>query len=105
MVWLEAKLFAIDLPANGSLYYAGGLPPGTHRIEIPDAVEGLCVGPHTTLEWWYKERGALGIDRSTRKYQIASWHNFTILTYVDVDARLVLQALDEKVPGGASIES
>ncbi|KAJ8109195.1 hypothetical protein OPT61_g7638 [Boeremia exigua] len=42
IVKLETKLFAIDLPASGSIYYAR---------------------PYVALQWWFGERGDLEIDR------------------------------------------
>lgn len=96
LVQLELKLFNIDLPASGSLYYARDLPPRFRRIRIPGSEDGLCIGPYTTLEWWYGERGDLDIDRGPRK-----WYNYyscisSLLTHIDIDSRLVLQSPAEK---------
>lgn len=70
IVQLEAKLFAIDLPASGSVYYARDLPTCTSRIDIPGSDAGLCIGPYTAMQWWSGERGDLKIDRGPRKYCI-----------------------------------
>lgn len=67
IVKLEAKLFAINLPASGGIYYTRDLPPRTPNIEIPGSDGGLCIGPYATLRWWFGERGDLDIDRGPRK--------------------------------------
>ncbi|KAK2765652.1 hypothetical protein FQN54_008508 [Arachnomyces sp. PD_36] len=72
LVKLEAKLFAIDLPASGGLYYSGDLPLGVERAAIrpSQALENsagrgeICVGPDILRRWWFGERGSLnGINR------------------------------------------
>lgn len=67
IVKLEAKLFAIKLPASGSIYYARDLSPGTPNIDIPGSEDGFCIGPYAALQWWFGERGDLNIDRGPRK--------------------------------------
>ncbi|EEH04098.1 phosphotransferase enzyme family protein [Histoplasma capsulatum G186AR] len=67
LVQLEAKLFAIDLPASGSLYYSHDLPPEMKGIIIRPSQDSdvtarrgeICVGPITSLKWWYGERRLL----------------------------------------------
>ncbi|KAF1917508.1 kinase-like domain-containing protein [Ampelomyces quisqualis] len=63
IVQLETKLFMMDLPASGSIYYARDLPPSTPKIDIPGSDIGLCIGPYAALRWWFGERGDLDIDR------------------------------------------
>ncbi|KAH8707543.1 kinase-like domain-containing protein [Phaeosphaeriaceae sp. PMI808] len=63
IVELEAKLFAINLPASGSIYYARDLSPGIPKIELAGPDSGLCIGPYASLRWWFSERGDLDIDR------------------------------------------
>ncbi|KAJ4349361.1 uncharacterized protein N0V89_007975 [Didymosphaeria variabile] len=63
IVELETKLFNINLPASGSIYYARDLSPGTPKIDVPGSDEGLCIGPYAALRWWFGERGELNIDR------------------------------------------
>lgn len=67
IVRLETKLFTIDLPASGSIYYARDLSPSTPKIDIPGSDGGLCIGPYAALRWWFGERGDLDIDRGPRK--------------------------------------
>lgn len=67
IVKLETKLFAINLPVSGSIYYARDLPPNTPKIDIPGFDDGLCIGPYVALRWWFGERGDLDIDRGPRK--------------------------------------
>jgi len=67
IVAMETKLFAIKLPANGSIYYSRDLPPECPRIDLPGCNSGLCMGPYTSTRWWHRERGDLDIDRGPRK--------------------------------------
>ncbi|KAF1957339.1 hypothetical protein CC80DRAFT_592624 [Byssothecium circinans] len=62
-VEMEKKLFGMEIPACGSLYYARDLPSGVRRIEIPNAEGRLCVGPYASYEWWDGERREMDIDR------------------------------------------
>ncbi|KAF2437966.1 kinase-like protein [Karstenula rhodostoma CBS 690.94] len=79
IVKLETKLFAMDLPASGSIYYAHDLPIGTPKKDIPGSDNGLCIGPYAALQWWFGERRDLKIDRGPHE-----------------DSCLVLQAPAEK---------
>ncbi|RMZ77403.1 hypothetical protein DV738_g4429, partial [Chaetothyriales sp. CBS 135597] len=65
VVQAEVKLSKIDLPAYGCVYYEHDLPADTRRILITPTSDSrrLCVGPHTSRRWWYKERGSLDIHR------------------------------------------
>lgn len=66
LVLLEAKLFAIELPAYGSIYYSADLPPEMSRIAVHRQDSGhpeISVGPDSALKWWSKERSLLPIDR------------------------------------------
>jgi aminoglycoside phosphotransferase (APT) family kinase protein len=67
IVKLEAKLFSIELPASGSIYYARDLSPGTPKIDLPGSDGELCIGPYAALRWWFGERGDLDVDRGPRK--------------------------------------
>ncbi|PLN78446.1 phosphotransferase family protein [Aspergillus taichungensis] len=61
LVQIEAKLQTIEFPASGSIYYARDLPADEPRIAISDS--DFCIGPSTALEWWFKERATLPINR------------------------------------------
>ncbi|RYN29186.1 hypothetical protein AA0112_g7254 [Alternaria arborescens] len=63
IVTMEAKLFAVELPASGGIYYSDDLPPTMPRIDIPEFDNGLCIGPYAHSVWWYGERKYLDIDR------------------------------------------
>ncbi|KAJ5570042.1 uncharacterized protein N7459_009472 [Penicillium hispanicum] len=69
LVQLEAKLHTIELPASGSIYYARDLPSDSSRIAIPDS--DFCIGPSAALEWWFRERATLRIDRGPSYLKIA----------------------------------
>ncbi|KAF2118671.1 kinase-like domain-containing protein [Lophiotrema nucula] len=79
IVKLETKLFNIDLPVSGSIYYTRDLPPGVPKVHIPGSAGELCIGPYASLRWWFGERGNLDINRGPHD-----------------DPRLVLQAPAEK---------
>ena len=51
IVELEARLFGISLPANGSLYYDKDLPTDFERVPIGDERK-LCIGPDVSLKHW-----------------------------------------------------
>ncbi|KIX92545.1 uncharacterized protein Z520_11721 [Fonsecaea multimorphosa CBS 102226] len=65
VVQAEAKLSRIHLPACGSVYYEHDLPADTSRAVITPTsnIKGLCIGPHTNLRWWEKERDSMEIHR------------------------------------------
>ena len=67
---LEARMFAIEFPASGSLYYARDLASGIERIQLPSPNNDspFCVGPDTTMSQWYGKRSALSVKRGPRKY-------------------------------------
>jgi len=63
---LEALLFAIPLPASGSVYYKKDLLPNDRNIEIPGR-DGLCIGPDVAMKWWHDRRDLLSVDRGPCK--------------------------------------
>lgn len=65
----EARLFSIDLPACGSLYYDKDLPCNMGRLPILDVAPGkqLCIGPDVSLKFWYEKRSDLDIHRGPGK--------------------------------------
>jgi hypothetical protein len=62
IIELESKLFSIQLPASGSIYYAHDLKSDTRKVSIPGTDSQLCVGPYTRLRWWFGKRGNLELD-------------------------------------------
>jgi hypothetical protein len=67
LVELESRLFSLNFPASGSLYYSRDLDAATDRIEIaselPSKDGPFCIGPDTTLALWYGNRLALDTFR------------------------------------------
>lgn len=49
LVQLEAKLYTIELPASGSIYYSRDLPGNSPRVTTPDS--DLCIGPSAAPKW------------------------------------------------------
>lgn len=65
----EAKLFGIDLPGSGSVFYDSDLPQDMERAPLSSTdckSRALCVGPDVSLGLWFAERSALRIQRKLR---------------------------------------
>ncbi|KAJ4994062.1 hypothetical protein SVAN01_00539 [Stagonosporopsis vannaccii] len=63
IVKLETKLFDIQLPANGSIYYTRDLDPSSPKTHISAVDRQFCIGPYTRPRWWFGKRGDLELDR------------------------------------------
>ncbi|OSS53226.1 hypothetical protein B5807_01856 [Epicoccum nigrum] len=63
IVKLESKLFSIQLPASGSIYYTRDLDRSTPKVDVLGLDGQFCVGPYTGLRWWYGKRAELKLDR------------------------------------------
>ncbi|KAL8972520.1 MAG: hypothetical protein Q9197_002745 [Variospora fuerteventurae] len=65
LVRIEAALFAIKLPASGSIYHRKDLDLETSTLPIPGVPEDadFCVGPNALSTWWLDERADLSLDR------------------------------------------
>lgn len=74
VVQMEAKLFQVDLPAYGSVYYMQDLPSDMASVPFR-TINGkeLCVGPDVGLRWWYKERESLHVNRGPCRLSPALW--------------------------------
>ncbi|KAJ5139197.1 uncharacterized protein N7515_004045 [Penicillium bovifimosum] len=60
IVDLERQFMSIHFPASGSLYHRRDLDGSQHSILVSD---DIVVGPTAQLEWWYRERASLKVDR------------------------------------------
>lgn len=73
LVKLESRLFDLQFPASGSLYYAKDLKPEYDKVDISSGEAGadgrFCIGPDTSLHLWYGKRQDLQVDRGPRMYQ------------------------------------
>jgi hypothetical protein len=67
IVKLESKLFSIELPASGSIYYARDLDPDTPTVGISGTDNQFCVGPYAGHRWWFGKRKNLELDRGPRE--------------------------------------
>lgn len=69
---LESRLFALSLPASGSLYYTKDLQARTTKVDIPMADassdNSFCIGPDTRLALWYGKRFNIQLDRGPCMY-------------------------------------
>lgn len=71
LVNLEARLFGIPLPANGSLYFLRDIPDSFVKVPVdPDestSPGSFYIGPSTSLEFWHGNRSGLHVNRGPRK--------------------------------------
>lgn len=65
LVQLESRLFGIQFPASGSLYYCDDLPKIESRVNVPSpgSARSFCIGPDTSLALWYGKRLDLSVER------------------------------------------
>lgn len=66
---VEAKMFAIELPANGSIYKREDLPKDSKTCNFThgDASE-FSIGQDTGLRFWFEERRLLEVDKGPREF-------------------------------------
>ena len=69
IVHLEQKLFALQLPAHGSIYFPEDLDENDRLRAVPFHVGGrkFCIGPMAHYIWWEKERTSMDCDRGPCK--------------------------------------
>lgn len=69
IVQLESRLFSLQFPASGSLYYCDDLPDCYPRVivPIPGSTDRFCIGPDTSLGLWYGKRLNLSVERGPCK--------------------------------------
>jgi hypothetical protein len=69
IVQLEKKLFSLQLPANGSIYFPHDLSEHERSQSFLLSVQGheFCIGPMAHYSWWHGERGLLECDRGPCK--------------------------------------
>lgn len=74
LVELESRLFALEFPASGGLYYTKDLQSGFDNVKVPIASatrnNDFCIGPDTRLGLWHGKRAAIQTDRGPCKYQL-----------------------------------
>ncbi|KAL2859469.1 kinase-like domain-containing protein [Aspergillus pseudodeflectus] len=67
LVELESRLFALQFPASGSLFYSRDLADDIPRVPLqqqdPDTGKDFCIGPDMSLGMWYGRRLGLSVDR------------------------------------------
>ena len=75
LVELESRLFALQFPASGSLYYEKDmrvLCAEADMIALPTVGRGadndFCIGPELTLGLWYGKRQSLQVNRGPCTY-------------------------------------
>jgi hypothetical protein len=67
LVRLESRLFDLEFPASGSLYYCDDLPDHYSRVIIPSTgtARQLCMGPDLSITLWHGRRLELSVDRGS----------------------------------------
>ncbi|EEH10506.1 conserved hypothetical protein [Histoplasma capsulatum G186AR] len=65
LVQLESRLFGLQFPASGSLYYFDDLPAHDHPVIVPSpsSTRRFCIGPDTSPGLWYGKRLDLSVER------------------------------------------
>ena len=72
IVKLEKRIFDIDFPANGSLYYKQSLDSERQCVQLTSTpktseVDQFCIGPSSKLLWWYRGREELPVHKGPCK--------------------------------------
>jgi hypothetical protein len=66
LVQLESRLFALQFPASGSLYYSRDLPDNIPRVPVQrhdlHTGKNFYIGPDMSLGMWYGRRLGLSVD-------------------------------------------
>jgi len=74
LVEVESRLFALEFPASGSLYYSRDLEAGVDRVALPShssLTKGpFCIGPDTTLALWHGRRLSLDTFRGPCRFYV-----------------------------------
>lgn len=70
LVQLESRLFGLQFPASGSLYYYDDLPAHDNPVIVPSpsSTRCFCLGPGTSLGLWNGKRLHLPVERGPCKY-------------------------------------
>jgi hypothetical protein len=65
----EAKLFSLNFPAFGSLYFEKDLPREMGKVPCQHETSNqrFCIGPDASLKFWHETRSALDIPRGPCK--------------------------------------
>ncbi|KAF2813723.1 uncharacterized protein BDZ99DRAFT_409728 [Mytilinidion resinicola] len=66
VVHLEKRLFSLQLPASGSIYFPDDLTPDERSKAAMLPVQGekkFCVGPTAHYSWWHGQRSSMAFNR------------------------------------------
>ena len=69
IVQLERKLFSLQIPASGSIYFPNDLTEEERSLSAPFQSHGheYCIGPLTHYSWWHRGRSSIECDRGPCK--------------------------------------
>lgn len=78
IVDFESRLSALNLPANGSIYFKDSLDASIKTIPVPanhdlPGSDDFCIGPSTEPLWWYQMRDELQVERGPCKLAVLSF--------------------------------
>ncbi|KAH2460525.1 hypothetical protein KXW63_000568 [Aspergillus fumigatus] len=73
LVQLESRLFGLQFPASGSLYYYDDLPAHDNPVIVPSpsSTRCFCLGPGTSLGLWNGKRLHLPVERGPYRDPLA----------------------------------
>jgi hypothetical protein len=81
IVDIERRLFGIQFPSSGSLFFKNSIDSDIKSVDIPEDslkdVGRFCIGPSTEYLWWYQKRNELVVNRGPCKH---TYINDSILT-------------------------
>lgn len=93
----EVKLFDIQLPAYGSVFYPEDLPCHTDQARVNATNRRHCVGPDVSLKHWFGTRSRLDVPRVPSKLSCRFYVSSGTLTgHLDFTAQQVLESAARK---------
>lgn len=71
---IESKLFTINFPASGSIYYPHDLGPRLNRLDLPDPRRetAYCIGLSVAQTLWFGKRSEINTNRGPCTYMSSS---------------------------------
>ncbi|KAJ0417258.1 kinase-like domain-containing protein [Aspergillus carlsbadensis] len=76
LVELESRLFALQFPASGSVFYSCDLADNISRVPLQrqesNTGKDFCIGPDMSLGMWYGRRLGLSVDRGPYKCTLSA---------------------------------
>jgi len=96
IVHVEKKLFDIQFPVYGSLYFKGLLDPKIRTVPLSNSDDRFCIGPSTEYLWWYQLRNELEVNHGPCKFSLFRESCVNRLTHLGQWTEEVLKAVGER---------